>query len=249
MAGRKWTPEEEAYLRRNYYDEELRVMMHHLGRTDKSIYVHAMLLGLKRNPKFFIPKKVPQGFIDSQFDKGHVPFNKGKSQEEYCSKEAIERIRKTQYKKGNIPHNSHELGEECQRSDGYIYKKVTDTGEPSKMMRLKHRQVWEQHHGPIPKGYNVQFRDGDRTNCDIDNLYLISRKDQLRQNQHNGRKRMGKKQREYEELLKAAMEPFRPRITMKDVLRREAELREASLDAWHCMCREQKPMQSERPRI
>lgn len=49
--------------------------------------------------------------------------------------------------------------------------------------------------------------------------------------------------------LKAAMEPFRPRITMKDVLRREAELREASLDAWHCMCREQKPMQSERPRI
>ena len=46
-------------------------------------------------------------------------------------------------------------------------------------MVLKHRFVWESHYGAIPKGYNVQFKDGNRQNCDISNLYLISRQEQL----------------------------------------------------------------------
>lgn len=49
-------------------------------------------------------------------------------------------------------------------------------------MMPKHRWLWEQAHGAIPKGYNVQFKDGDTLNCVLDNLYLISRKKQLRKN-------------------------------------------------------------------
>ena len=37
---------------------------------------------------------------------------------------------------------------------------------------------------------------------------------------------------EYEELRRRALEPFRPTRTMEDVLRREAEIREASIDAY-----------------
>jgi hypothetical protein len=41
---------------------------------------------------------------------------------------------------------------------------------------LLHRIVWIEHHGPIPPGHQVMFRDRDRTNCAIDNLYCASRK-------------------------------------------------------------------------
>lgn len=37
-----------------------------------------------------------------------------------------------------------------------------------------HRYVWEQEHGEIPKGHNISFKDGDISNCDIDNLECIS---------------------------------------------------------------------------
>lgn len=35
---------------------------------------------------------------------------------------------------------------------------------------------------------------------------------------------------EYEEMRRRALEPFRPTRTMEDVLKREAEIREASID-------------------
>lgn len=41
-------------------------------------------------------------------------------------------------------------------------------------MVLKHRYVWKQHHGEIPQGMCVAFRDGNRQNCDISNLMLIT---------------------------------------------------------------------------
>ena len=37
-----------------------------------------------------------------------------------------------------------------------------------------HRWVWEQEHGPIPEGFRVYFLDGDRRNCRIENLELVS---------------------------------------------------------------------------
>ena len=46
----------------------------------------------------------------------------------------------------------------------------------------KHRYIWEKAFGPIPKGHCVQFKDGDTTNCILDNLYLISRAKQVRRN-------------------------------------------------------------------
>lgn len=36
-----------------------------------------------------------------------------------------------------------------------------------------HRIVWTTERGPIPEGYNVMFKDGDRRNCDISNLECL----------------------------------------------------------------------------
>ena len=43
-----------------------------------------------------------------------------------------------------------------------------------------HRYVWEQANGEVPEGYVVAFRDGNRRNCSLDNLYLLSRADNAR---------------------------------------------------------------------
>lgn len=40
---------------------------------------------------------------------------------------------------------------------------------------LLHRIVWIEHNGPIPPDHQVMFRDRDRTNCAIENLYCASR--------------------------------------------------------------------------
>jgi hypothetical protein len=37
-----------------------------------------------------------------------------------------------------------------------------------------HRYVWEQVHGPIPKGYHVHHRDGDANNNSIENLEVLT---------------------------------------------------------------------------
>ena len=60
--------------------------------------------------------------------------------------------------------------------DGYIEVK---TAEPN-VFELKHRLVWIEHNGEIPPGYNIQFKDGDKQNICIENLYMISRSEQMK---------------------------------------------------------------------
>lgn len=46
----------------------------------------------------------------------------------------------------------------------------------------KHQWVYEQHHGPIPKGCAVLFADGDSRNFDPDNLVCVTRAQRMRLN-------------------------------------------------------------------
>ena len=43
-----------------------------------------------------------------------------------------------------------------------------------------HRRIWEDNHGPIPKGTQVHHKDGDHTNNSIDNLEVLSPGDHRR---------------------------------------------------------------------
>lgn len=105
------------------------------------------------------------------FKKGHVPFSKGKHMADYLTPEQIEKVRSNQFKADDIPRNWRPVGTETLRPDtGIIWVKVA---EPS-VWEMKHRVVWEQHNGPIPKGMNIIFLDGDRSNCDISNLMMVS---------------------------------------------------------------------------
>ena len=44
---------------------------------------------------------------------------------------------------------------------------------------LKHRAVWEKEYGKIPNNHIIIFLDGDKLNCSIENLMLVSRSELL----------------------------------------------------------------------
>ena len=140
-----------------------------------------------QNLKSRIKRK--DGFIfeparnDGCIKKGNIPKNKGKSWDEYMSKEAQEKSRRTTFKKGNIPPNHREIGEERISKDGYIEIKLKD-GCLNKNWQLKHRYIYEQHYGSIPKGHKIIFADGNKKNFDINNLILVSDNEELIMNMH-----------------------------------------------------------------
>lgn len=85
----------------------------------------------------------------------------------------------TSFKKGNKPHNWQPIGHErwCGSHHKYLQRKVTDTGHTVSDYVEVHRIVWMEHHGPIPDGNIIIFRDGNNTNFDIENLMMVSRGD------------------------------------------------------------------------
>lgn len=103
--------------------------------------------------------------IDTKFKKGQTSCNKGRK----MSPKQYEKCKKTMFQKGNMS-NARPVGSERIDVDGYTYIK---TMQPNKW-ELKHRVLWEEKYGTIPKGYNLIFADGNRQNFDLDNLILVS---------------------------------------------------------------------------
>ena len=176
MIRRKGTEEEDAVLVAEYGTCEAAEIAGKLERSVSSVYTRAWQLGL-RCPKSRLVeagKKVAAypSAIANRFRKGHAPANKGRK----MSSDTYLRVARTMFRKGHMPTNHREVGSERINIYGYIEVKVA---EPN-VWRQKHRLVWEQEHGPIPEGYNIQFRNGDRQDLRICNLYLISRADQMR---------------------------------------------------------------------
>lgn len=103
--------------------------------------------------------------LDGRFKPGSIPPNKGTK--------GLYNIggNKTSFKKGNQPMNYRPVGSERVNIDGYIEIKIAD---PNKW-RLKHRVIWEETNGPIPRGHALIFADSDKLNVSLDNLILISR--------------------------------------------------------------------------
>jgi hypothetical protein len=139
------------------------------GVTAASVSAAAFKFGLKKSDEY-----IKLATSTTQFKKGLTPANKGKKMDP----EVKERIKHTFFKKGNKPYNYHPVGTERITADGYIEVKVKDP----RTWAQKHRLIWEKHNGKILKGFNVQFRDGNRQNLALENLYLISRNEQMNQN-------------------------------------------------------------------
>lgn len=171
-----WTQAEIDILKEMYPDHFASEIASVIGRTKSQIYNKAQALGLKSTPEKIsrsgrMSSNHPN-VIASRFKKGCIPQNKGQK----LSPEVYAKVARTMFKKGHRPVNHKEIGSERVNIYGYIEVKVA---EPNKW-KLKHRIIWEQVNGAIPKGHNVQFRNHDSLDCRIENLYLISKAEQIR---------------------------------------------------------------------
>lgn len=138
-------------------------------RTAKSVQAKAFTLKLK-SP---LHQKVNSG----SFRKGNVSHNKGRRMPVHV----YEKAKATMFKPGH-KRNVKEVGHISIRKDSggrryYKYIKIKD-----RVWHLLQRHIWEKHHGPIPKGHVITFKDGDSMNCQIDNLEMISMRENARRN-------------------------------------------------------------------
>lgn len=167
MPGHKWTEAEKRWLIRyipgHQESEIIEAFRMRFGWTMRRAQLKNMKTVLR----------TPSGTTGGRFYKGQQSWNKGK-------KLGIKgRMAETMFKPGRRPHNYLPVGSEIIDGEGYHKVKVADP----KTWKFKHRLIWEEHNGEIPKGGIVVFVDGDRDNLDIGNLMMLTRKEQVRANQ------------------------------------------------------------------
>ncbi len=119
-----WTAEQELVLLRLYPDMPNEVLAARLNKTLQQICSKAYRLGLKKSPEF--SKKIRQDWDSAtRFKKGNTPWNCGMK-----GLPARGRSSETQFKKGQKPHTWLPVGSTRVSADGYLQRKISDTGYP-----------------------------------------------------------------------------------------------------------------------
>lgn len=184
MAKRFWIKVEDNLMYDKFADTQTRELCKILDRSYSSVSNRANFLGLKKSEAFLksdlsgrITKLSELGKI-YRYKKGNIPANKGKK----MSKSQYEKCKKTMFKKGSIPANAYSNGEETTRKNkcGREYILIKVPGK--RKLIFKHRHIWEQVHGKIPKGHIIIFKDGNTMNCVIENLECISKQENMLRN-------------------------------------------------------------------
>ena len=171
------------YIRDYYANVRTKDIAETLGISIYAIYNYAANNGIKKSPEFLaspesgiLIKGHTRG-INTRFKKGQSPPNKGKK----MTPELRKKCEHTFFKKGNLPVNT--------LRDGAITTRNDKRGVPQKYIRISlgkwqylSNYNWEKQNGPIPKGYNVVFKDKNTLNCDIENLEMISNAELMQRN-------------------------------------------------------------------
>jgi hypothetical protein len=116
------------------------------------------------------------------FEKGAAPWSKGKKLGNNPGSA------RTQFRAGQLPHNTKYAGHEHVRTDGYVEISVDETNPHTGFQRCyvqKHRWLWEKAHGPVPADMVLKCR-GNRLNTDPSNWELVPRAILPRLNGHKG---------------------------------------------------------------
>jgi hypothetical protein len=190
---RLWSESEVQILRRMYPSRPSAEIAIALRTTVARVYAKANAIGLKKTEE----RRRASGFQKGstvgavfRFKKGQVPINKGVRRRGWHAG----RMKETQFKKGErsgiAARNWRPIGTILADNEGYLRIKVREavhgkeaTGFGNvKVWPLYGRYLWEQHKGPIPPKHVVIFKDGDRSNCVIENVELLPRADLARRN-------------------------------------------------------------------
>lgn len=168
----RWTKRERLFVVNNMHKMTNPQMAEKLERSISSVENLICSLakrGIRRSEKTR-KKMMSLGW----FEKGNQPWTKGKK--------GLRLSKATEFKKGHRPANEARNGEIRlrQKKDGssrYYFIRL------GKMKWEKyHRYLWKQHHGDIPAGHLVAFKNGDPLDVRIENLELITKAENVRRN-------------------------------------------------------------------
>ena len=190
MTRKIWTDDEIAVLTELYPYMRSHDIAERIGCTREQVLDKASRLGLKKSREA-IARMASEEMANpnhpgrrTQFQKGIDPWNKG------THYQAGGRSAETQFKAGSRNGRASILwmpiGAERVRSDGYLERKLTDTGVTRRDFVCIHHIVWREAGREIPRGHVLTFKDGNKRNIVLDNLELINRSDLMRRNSvHN----------------------------------------------------------------
>jgi hypothetical protein len=183
-----WSAEDHDYLRRAYADTSTREIAATLGRTLTTVYQQARALGLEKSEAYLAsPAACRLRRGDNigaayRFKPGQVPANKGLRRPGWSPG----RMKETQFKKGVRGGVAEKLwkpiGTERISKDGYLERKINNDLPLQRRWRAVHLILWEEAHGPLPAGYAVAFKNGDKSDIRLDNLELITRAELMQRN-------------------------------------------------------------------
>ena len=174
MSRCNWTLEETEMLIEHYPHKSTKQVAEILGRSIAQCYAKAHALQLHKTPEYLATEasgRLQKGNQATQFTKGNVPWNKGMKGLDIGGKE-------TRFKKGDKPANHRPVGEERIDDEGYTYIKIA---EHTRWV-LKHRHIYEQHHGKLEPHMIVTFRDKNISNFEIENLEAITKVENMERN-------------------------------------------------------------------
>lgn len=191
MKRRPWLTYELEYLCNRYSKTETAIVARVLDRSEKSVYLKAIELGLTKDHGFVV-EQCRQRMTNphhparrSQFKPGIVPWNTGQKYQPGG------RSAETRFKPGNKPHTWVPIGSERINSDGGLERKVADTGHVRTDWRPVAVLVWEAAHGPVPTGHVVIFKPGCKTaeasRITPDVLECLSRGELMRRNSYHSK--------------------------------------------------------------
>ena len=120
--------------------------------------------------------------------KGHVPANKGVRRPGYAPGKMAE----SQFKAGQLPHNTAGIGAYRITKDGTLHRKIGNAkGSNSKRWRGVHELVWIEANGPVPAGHICVFKPGMKTDqldeITADKVECISFAENMRRNTYHNR--------------------------------------------------------------
>ncbi|MBP8277095.1 MAG: HNH endonuclease [Propionivibrio sp.] len=190
MTRKLWTEDEISVLRELYPHTRAKDIADRLGCTTSQVLEKAWRLGLKKSREAIA--RMARAAMENpahpcrktQFKAGLAPWNKG------THYQAGGRSAETQFKAGNRSGRASILwmpiGSERVRTDGYLERKLYDTGVTRRDFVCIHHIVWREAGREIPPGHVLVFKDGNNRNFDLDNLEAINRSDLMRRNSiHN----------------------------------------------------------------
>ncbi len=149
------TPEQHEWLVKNVTDQSRKAVCEQLNATFGTALTEKQMHSYLKNHHIGVGR-------DTRFKPGVAAYHPPKG---------VRMSQATEFKPGNRPVNWKPVGSERISKDGYVEVKVA---EP-RTWRQKHVVIWEQLHGPRPKGYAVIFADGNKLNLVSDNLLLVTR--------------------------------------------------------------------------